>query len=124
MDATVPTALRGIIPAAASPTRSVATTMGESIVDAKKMDLEKIAAGVRLILEGAGEDIDREGLLETPSRVARMYKELLYGTGIEAGAEITCTFTEDNDDLVLVKDISFSSICEHHLVPFVGASHT
>jgi GTP cyclohydrolase I len=88
-----------------------------------EMDLNKIAQGVRLILEGIGEQTEREGLLETPSRVARMYQELLYGTGADPADEVTCTFNEDTDELILVKDISFSSICEHHLVPFVGVAH-
>lgn len=87
------------------------------------MDLEKIASGVRLILEGMGEDADREGLLDTPSRVARMYQELCYGVSIDPSKEITCTFAENSDELVLIKDIQFSSICEHHLVPFIGVAH-
>jgi GTP cyclohydrolase I len=87
------------------------------------MDLEKIAEGVRLILEGVGENPQRDGLADTPQRVARMYKELLYGTHVDAASEITCTFEEGNDELVLVKDITFASICEHHLVPFVGLAH-
>ncbi len=108
-------------PSLTSATRTA--TVGESTEAANRIDLEKIAAGVRLILEGAGEDLTRAGLLETPARVARMYKELLYGTDVDAGAEITCTFNEENDELVLVKDIPFSSICEHHLVPFIGIAH-
>ncbi|MBS2003082.1 MAG: GTP cyclohydrolase I FolE [Cyanobacteria bacterium SZAS LIN-5] len=108
-------------PKGSSATR--ASAVGESTHAALKMDLEKIAEGVRLILEGVGEDPSRPELLETPARVARMYRELLYGTGIDAGAEITCTFNEENDDLVLVKDIPFSSVCEHHLVPFIGIAH-
>ncbi len=90
---------------------------------ARPMDLEKIAAGVRLLLEGIGEDLDREGLLETPDRVARMYEELVYGTGISPGTEITCRFSESTDELVLVRDIPFASLCEHHLVPFIGMAH-
>jgi GTP cyclohydrolase I len=108
-------------PSLTSATRT--NTVGESTQAANKMDLEKIAAGVRLILEGAGEDPTRVELLDTPARVARMYKELLYGTDVDAGAEITCTFNEENDELVLVKDIPFSSVCEHHLVPFIGVAH-
>ncbi|HEY9684747.1 MAG TPA: GTP cyclohydrolase I FolE [Oculatellaceae cyanobacterium] len=88
-----------------------------------KMDLDKIAAGVALILEGVGEDLTREGLLETPSRVARMYSELLYGLHQDVGEEVTCTFEEGGEELILVRDITFSSICEHHLVPFVGTAH-
>lgn len=87
------------------------------------LDHEKIAAGVRLILEGIGEDVDREGLADTPGRVARMYCELVYGTGLDAASEITCRFSENTDELVLVRDIPFASICEHHLVPFIGTAH-
>lgn len=87
------------------------------------VDQEKIAAGIRLILEAIGEDTNREGLLETPERVARMYQELFYGIGLSAASEITCTFAESTDELVLVRDIPFASICEHHLVPFMGLAH-
>jgi GTP cyclohydrolase I len=87
------------------------------------IDLDKIAKGVRLILEGIGEDPNREGLIETPSRVARMYQELLYGLHRDSAAEINCQFNEDTDELILVRDISFSSICEHHMVPFIGVAH-
>jgi len=97
--------------------------VGHDTPSDRGMDLEKIAEGVRLILEGVGEDPQRPGLVDTPARVARMYKELLYGTHVDAASEITCTFEEGNDELVLVKDIVFSSICEHHLVPFVGLAH-
>ncbi|HEY9789432.1 MAG TPA: GTP cyclohydrolase I FolE [Candidatus Obscuribacterales bacterium] len=87
------------------------------------IDNAKIAAGVRLILEGMGENLDREGLLETPERVARMWGELIYGTGVDPSTEITVTFKESTDELVLVRDIPFASICEHHLVPFIGTAH-
>jgi len=87
------------------------------------MDLNKIAQGVRLILEGIGEDPQRDGLLETPSRVARMYQELLYATNTDPASELTCLFHEANEELILVRDITFSSTCEHHLVPFVGVAH-
>lgn len=88
-----------------------------------QVDQEKIAAGIRLILEAIGEDPTREGLLETPERVARMYQELFYGVGLSAASEITCEFSEATDELVLVRDIPFASICEHHLVPFMGVAH-
>jgi GTP cyclohydrolase IA len=86
------------------------------------MDLEKVAAGVRLILEGIGENPEREGLLATPARVARMYSELLYGLHEDPAAEISCTFTAESE-MILVKDISFSAMCEHHMVPFIGTAH-
>lgn len=113
-------------PAAPSATRAASTVLPVSDSDsplAAQMDMNKIARGVQLILEGIGEDINREGLLDTPSRVARMYQELLYGTKLDAANEITCSFNEDTDELILVRDISFSSVCEHHLVPFVGVAH-
>ena len=89
---------------------------------ANKIDSEKVAAGVRMILEGLGDDPDREGLLDTPARVARMYQELVYGINVDPASEITCTFTEETDELVLVKDIPFASFCEHHMLPFVGSA--
>jgi GTP cyclohydrolase I len=89
----------------------------------RAMDIQKIADGVRLILEGIGEDPSREGLLDTPTRVARMYGELLYGTGIDPATEITCKFSENTNELILVRDIPFASTCEHHLVPFIGTAH-
>lgn len=86
------------------------------------VDMEKVALGVRMILEGLGEDPEREGLLDTPARVARMYQELVYGLNIDPASEITCTFNETSEDFVLVKDIWFSSVCEHHMLPFFGTA--
>ena len=103
-----------------SATQIAGMAVGSKTTIGTEMDLEKIAAGIKLVLEGIGENPDREGLLETPSRVARMYNELLYGINRDAAEEITCKFTEGDDELILVRDISFSSICEHHLVPFIG----
>jgi GTP cyclohydrolase I len=85
--------------------------------------MQKIVDGVKLILEGIGEDAQREGLLDTPARVGRMYRELVAGTGVNPATEITCRFHENTDELVLVRDIPFASICEHHLVPFMGVAH-
>lgn len=87
------------------------------------VDLEKIAYGVRLILEGIGDDPARPGLLDTPSRVARMYAEMLYGTNCNPSQELATIFHEDTEELVLVRDINFASLCEHHLLPFVGVAH-
>lgn len=81
------------------------------------MDKEKIIEGVRLILEGIGENPKREGLIETPDRIARMYEEIFQGIGKTAEEHLTKTFKVDNNDLVLEKDITFYSMCEHHLVP-------
>lgn len=88
-----------------------------------KMDLEKIAAGVRLILEGIGEDLSRDGLRETPSRVAEMYTEICGGLHELPEAEMKVIPAETYDEMVMVKDIAFASICEHHLVPFTGVAH-
>ncbi|MDR1422029.1 MAG: GTP cyclohydrolase I FolE [Coriobacteriales bacterium] len=87
------------------------------------MDHAKIEAGVRLILEGVGEDPNREGLLETPARVARMYEEVFAGLGQDPAELFVKSFGENHNELVLVKDIPFYSFCEHHLVPFFGLAH-
>jgi GTP cyclohydrolase I len=87
------------------------------------MDHAKIEQGVRLILEGVGEDPEREGLLDTPTRVARMYEEVFAGLGQDAAPLFSKSFGENHSELVLVKDIPFYSICEHHLVPFFGMAH-
>ena len=106
-----------------SATQVAGTAAGSKAQTEPGMDLSKIAEGVRLILEGVGENANREGLLETPARVARMYNELLYGLNKNAADEITCTFSEGEDELIIVRDITFSSMCEHHLVPFMGVAH-
>ena len=90
---------------------------------APTMDAEKIVQGVRLVLEGIGEDPDREGLVETPRRVARMYDEVLSGMRESAPELFEQTFGEDHREMVLIKDIPFYSMCEHHLVPFFGMAH-
>ena len=87
------------------------------------MDREKIEAGVRLILEGVGEDVTREGLLETPRRVAAMYEEIFAGLTQDAGSHLCVTFGEGHQEMVLVRDIPLYSVCEHHLLPFVGKAH-
>jgi GTP cyclohydrolase I len=87
------------------------------------MDHSKIEEGVRLILEGVGEDPAREGLLETPARVARMYAEILGGMTEDGTNLFTATFEEGHHEMVLVKDIPFYSMCEHHMVPFFGKAH-
>ena len=84
---------------------------------------EKIAAGVRLILEGLGEDLEREGLRDTAERVARMYAELLQGLHEDPREHLKVVFDEQHDEMVLVRDVPFSSMCEHHLLPFVGKAH-
>ena len=87
------------------------------------MDTAKIEQGVRLILEGIGEDPNREGLLKTPSRVAKMYEEVFAGMTEDPSVHFETLFEEDYEEMVLVKDIPFNSMCEHHLVPFVGKAH-
>ena len=87
------------------------------------MDRNKIEEGVRLILEGIGEDINREGLLETPARIARMYEEICGGMHEDASVHLQKTFTVDKNELVLEKDITFYSSCEHHMLPFFGKVH-
>lgn len=87
------------------------------------LNKEKIIQGVKLILEGIGEDPTREGLIETPDRIARMYEEIFSGINQNAKEHLSKTFSVNNDDLVLEKDITFYSMCEHHLVPFYGKAH-
>lgn len=86
------------------------------------MDKEKIKEGVKLILEGIGEDIHREGLLETPDRIARMYEELAAGYTDSAAEHLRKRFHVDSNDMVIEKDIPFYSFCEHHMLPFYGTA--
>ena len=87
------------------------------------MDRDKITDGVRLILEGIGEDPEREGLVDTPRRVADMYEEIFAGLEQDASEHFRVTFNEDHQEMVLVRDIPLYSVCEHHLVPFMGQAH-
>lgn len=84
---------------------------------------EKIEEAVRLLLEGIGEDCDREGLKDTPERVARMYEEIFCGMEQKAGEHLSKTFTAQNNEMVVEKDILFYSTCEHHMLPFFGKVH-
>jgi GTP cyclohydrolase I len=88
-----------------------------------EVDLSRVAAAVREILIAVGEDPDRDGLRETPDRVARMYAELFRGLRQDPRVHLRKCFTEKYDEIVLVKDIDFESICEHHLMPFMGQAH-
>jgi GTP cyclohydrolase IA len=88
------------------------------------MDREKLVRAGRMILEAIGEDPDREGLKKTPERIARMYEEVFAGIGQDPGESLKTVFKEEYDEIVLVKDIGFSSMCEHHLLPFTGRAHT
>ena len=87
------------------------------------MDLERIERAVREILLAIGENIEREGLRRTPNRVARMYQELFNGLSKDPAEHLTTAFTEIYDELVVLRDISFNSMCEHHLMPFEGKAH-
>jgi GTP cyclohydrolase I len=86
-------------------------------------DEEKIREGVRLILEGVGEEPHREGLLATPDRVVRMYREIFGGMYESSEDVLSTVFHEDYDEIVLLKNIPFYSLCEHHLMPFTGNAH-
>ncbi|MGQ0669094.1 MAG: GTP cyclohydrolase I FolE [Actinomycetota bacterium] len=86
-------------------------------------DEKKIREGVRLILEGIGEDPDREGLRETPRRVSDMYREIFAGIGRKAEPEVTVVEGANHDEMIMVKDIPLYGMCEHHALPFVGRAH-
>ncbi|MBU6232823.1 MAG: GTP cyclohydrolase I FolE [Acidobacteria bacterium] len=87
------------------------------------IDHNRIAAAVKEILAAIGEDVNRDGLLETPRRVADMYVELFEGLEADPGAHLRTTFEAGHDEMVMVRDIPFTSLCEHHLVPFIGHAH-
>lgn len=84
---------------------------------------DKIKEAVTLLLEGIGEDINREGLRETPDRIARMYEEIFAGMEQKSSEHLSKTFHAENNEIVLEKDIVFYSMCEHHLLPFYGRAH-
>jgi GTP cyclohydrolase I len=88
-----------------------------------KVDIERIEKAVKEILLAVGEDVEREGLKGTPTRVANMYAELLAGMHEDPKQHLRSVFTEDYDEIVLLRDIPFYSICEHHLMPFIGSAH-
>lgn len=87
------------------------------------VDRKKIEDGVKLLLEGIGEDLQREGLRETPERIGRMYEEIFGGMDEDPAAYLSKTFTAADSEMVLEKDIVFYSVCEHHLMPFYGKAH-
>ena len=88
-----------------------------------QVDLETIKSAVKMILEAVGEDPSRPGLLDTPRRVAKMYAEMFAGLRLDPSRHLHVTFSENYDELVLVRDIPFTSMCEHHLLPFTGVAH-
>jgi len=84
---------------------------------------KRIEKAIKEILSAIGEDVGRNGIKDTPKRVARMYAELFAGIGKDPGKELTVFHNEDHEEMIMVKDIPFYSICEHHLVPFFGKAH-
>lgn len=92
-------------------------------MDSKLIDTDKIEMAFRLILEALGEDPDREGVIETPQRVARMYAEIFAGMNVDPQKILDVSFNEYHDELILVKDIPIYSMCEHHFLPFYGWAH-
>jgi GTP cyclohydrolase I len=89
----------------------------------RAFDQDKVERGVRLLLEGIGEDLDREGLRDTPTRVARMYEEITSGLREDPTQVLQAVFEEGHDEMVMIRDIPMASLCEHHLVPFFGKAH-
>jgi len=87
------------------------------------VDTDRIERAVLELLEALGEDPGRDGLLKTPHRVAKMYEELFAGFGESPGDHLEVTFAADHDEMVMVRDIPFASLCEHHLIPFIGKAH-
>lgn len=87
------------------------------------MDMAKIEEAVRMMLDAIGEDPDREGLVDTPKRVARMYAEIFSGLHEDPSEHLKVQFSEDHEEMIIVKDIPVYSMCEHHLVPFYGKAH-
>ncbi|MEM6655159.1 MAG: GTP cyclohydrolase I FolE [Planctomycetota bacterium] len=101
------------------PTKLVA----KPAVEKPDVDLPAIEDAVRVILKAVGEDPQRPGLLDTPRRVAKMYAEMFSGLHVDPARHLKVTFPEEYDELVLVRDIPFTSMCEHHLLPFSGTAH-
>jgi GTP cyclohydrolase IA len=102
---------------------SLAEEQEAVVAGRSRADLGKIEQGVRLILEGIGEDLGRPGLRDTPVRVARMYEEITSGVRSDPTEALQVVFEEGHDEMVMIRDIPMYSLCEHHLVPFVGKAH-
>ena len=92
-------------------------------MDRNTVDLDLIKSAVKMILKAIGENPDRPGLIDTPARVAKMYAEMFSGIKGDPGKHLRVTFPENYDEMVIVKDIPFTSMCEHHLLPFTGVAH-
>ena len=89
----------------------------------EEIDLSRIERAVREILLAIGEDPDRDGLLDTPKRVAKSYRELFQGLREDPSTHLCRTFSEEHSEVIILRDIEFSSVCEHHLLPFIGKAH-
>ncbi len=96
---------------------------GNGHMEPPAVDLKRIQRAVREILEAIGEDPDRDGLVGTPERIANMYAEIFSGLREDPGRHLNVTFEAGHDEMVMVKDITLYSICEHHLIPWIGAAH-
>ena len=96
---------------------------GDGAAESSSVDLDRIEAAVREILVAIGEDVERDGLRDTPKRVARMYAEVFSGLKQDPGDHLKVVFEADHDEMVMVKDIPIYSVCEHHLVPWFGQAH-
>jgi GTP cyclohydrolase I len=94
-----------------------------SPIDPNPIDTERVERAVREILEAIGEDPDRDGLVRTPARIAHMYEEIFSGLYEDPSRHLTVTFEANHDEMVMVRDIAVTSVCEHHLVPFAGRAH-
>ncbi len=105
------------------PPNQIQNFMSDSSVETFQVDHARIEGAVREILSAVGEDPNREGLRETPARVARMYAEMFSGLRKDPKIHLQKVFSEKYDEVVLIKDIAFSSMCEHHLLPFTGQAH-
>ncbi|MHC4474831.1 MAG: GTP cyclohydrolase I FolE [Planctomycetota bacterium] len=92
-------------------------------LESAAVDVERIEKAVREILIAVGEDVEREGIKQTPQRVAKMYAELLHGMREDPNQHLSRLFAENYDEIVLLRNIPFYSICEHHLMPFIGSAH-
>ena len=113
---------------AAASDRSAATSeerirVTSGAIPSRSFDHEKIAAGVRLMFEGLGIDPEDPTIRETPGRVARMYDEIFAGLVVDPADVLDVVFEEGHDELVMIRDIPFASMCEHHLIPFTGRAH-
>lgn len=106
-----------------SVTNTANSQKNDNNMNGTSVDLESIKTAIKMILKAIGENPDRPGLLDTPSRVARMYAEMFSGINGDPGKHLRVTFPENYDEMVLVKDIPFTSMCEHHLLPFTGIAH-